>query len=362
MPEEIPDIPIRTKLRPCCAFGNNLKIRVGALPVPGFRIGNIMGLEELGPHIYDSGAFTISSSQGIGRRDRSRERNGLIYTCRGGFIDTAHVRDYVDWTLFLATEIIRNIEIGGVIEFPDEGGQRRVVLKPVDSEFLDLYGRARVGIRLAEYIGFELSVWHEIATWYGWSWVSTFPETASAFSPEDLYSNILGAKIAMVIAHRRMAVSEHVFNRSASTWIDSVIEHLEPVSREVGIDAMQAVDQFWWDSNRRLPDKELTLRRNLEARSNIVPWLVPPERMPASLERACGEEARPIEIAHQSGVLSIRFADWIELEIEVDEGLATQEPFVTQGRRIVQSDFPAIIKAIRGQNRVEFGPAADQPD
>jgi hypothetical protein len=125
---------------------------------------------------------------------------------------------------------------------------------------------------------------------------------------------------------------------------------------------MQAVDQFWWDSNRRLPDKELTLRRNLEARSNIVPWLVPPERMPASLERACGEEARPIEISHQSGVLSIRFADWIELEIEVDEGLAAQEPFVTLGRRIVQSDFPAIIEAIRGQNRAKFGPAADQPD
>lgn len=93
LPEEIPDIPIRTKLRPCCAFGNNLKIRVGALPIPGFRIGNIMSLEELGSHIYDSGAFTISSSQGVARRDRSRERNGLIYTCRGGFIDTAHVRD-----------------------------------------------------------------------------------------------------------------------------------------------------------------------------------------------------------------------------------------------------------------------------
>ena len=142
-----------------------------------------------------------------------------------------------------------------------------------------------MGIRLAEYIGFEISVWHEIATWYGWSWVSTFPETASAFSPEDLYSNILGTKIAMVIAHRRLTDTEHVYNRSATTWIKSSIKHLEPVSHQVGIDAMGAVDQLWWDSSRRLPDKELTLRRNLEARDKIKPWLLPPDRMPESTRR-----------------------------------------------------------------------------
>ncbi len=50
------------------------------------------------------------------------------------------------------------------------------------------------------------------------------------------------------------------------------------------------------------------------------------------------------------------------IRIEVDDRLAAQEPFLTMGRKITQADFPAIIQAIRAQNREEFGPDADQPD
>ena len=53
-----------------------------------------------------------------------REHNGLVYTCRGGFIDTAHVRDYADWAIFLVAQIARLAETGGVVELPDEGGRR----------------------------------------------------------------------------------------------------------------------------------------------------------------------------------------------------------------------------------------------
>ena len=94
----------------------------------------------------------------------------------------------------------------------------------------------------------------------------------------------------------------------------------------------------------------------------IIPWLVPRDRMPASVERACGKEPRPIEAAHHSGVLDEYFADWIALEVEVDDGLAVQKPFVTLGRMVSQLDFPAIIEAIGRQNREEFGLAADRPN
>jgi hypothetical protein len=336
----------------------DLKVRVGAVPVVGFRIGNIMSLEDLGPHIYDSGAFTTS---GDTTEARSREKNGLIYTCRGGFIDTAHVRDYADWTLYLAAEIIRTVRTGGVIRLPDEGGERRIVLEPLDPDLLDRFGLVRSGIRLAEYIGFELSVWHEIATWFGWSWVSTFSEQASAFSPEDLYSNVLGTKIALVIAHRRMTTTEYVYNRSASTWIDGALRYLEPVPREVGLEAMKAVDQVWWDSSRRLPDKELTLRRHLDYEGAIEPWLIPAELMPASLAAACGD-SNPVRIQRESELLDIRFADWVRLEVDVDDNLAAQEPFATIGRHVTHVDFPKIVDAIREQNKEAFGPRAARPD
>ncbi|MBW2495018.1 MAG: DUF4056 domain-containing protein, partial [Deltaproteobacteria bacterium] len=233
---EIAEIPIREKLRPCCAFGTNLKVKLGAVPVPGFRIGNIMELDGVGPHTYDSGALT-RAVQASANNSGSRENNGLLYTCRGGFIDTAHVRDYVDWTIYLAAELARNLRRGVTIELPDEGGQRRIVSEPVDPDLIDRYGITRITLRLAQWIGFQLSVWHEIATWFGWSWVKTFPETASAFSPEDLYSNILGVKIIGGLAERRSARTEHLYNKAVDIWLALVLRHLEPVPKSVAVEA-----------------------------------------------------------------------------------------------------------------------------
>ena len=39
-------------------------------------------------------------------------------------------------------------------------------------------------------------MWHELVTWAGRRTVSVFSEGFSAFSPEDLYSDLLGARLA----------------------------------------------------------------------------------------------------------------------------------------------------------------------
>jgi hypothetical protein len=94
--QSIPPVPIRRRLRPCCAFGADLASKMGPIPVPAFRVGNMLGRDDVGPHTYDSGLlhFRRSEQQTVALNN---EKNGLIYTCRGGFIDTAHVRDYADW-------------------------------------------------------------------------------------------------------------------------------------------------------------------------------------------------------------------------------------------------------------------------
>ena len=358
---EFSKIPIREKLRPCCAFGTDLKVRLGAVPIPSFRIGNIMGIDQVGPHTYDSGALT-RAVQASANNSGSRENNGLLYTCRGGFIDTAHVRDYVDWTTYLGAELGRNLSRGVTIELPDEGGQRRIISEPVDPDLIDRYGVTRITLRLAEWIGFQLSVWHEIATWFGWSWVKTFPETASAFSPEDLYSNMLGVKIIGALAERRSGRSEHLYNKAVDIWLGLILEHLEPVPKSVGIEAMRSIDGHWWDSNRRLPDKELTLRRNFDIDETVTPWLIPSGIAPESLLEICGENPKPATIANPGSALDIPLSNWVNLWIEVDENLAVQAPFSEIGRTVSQADFPRIIEAIRTQNREEFGSDADRPD
>ena len=83
-PEDVPEFPVRVQLRPCCAFGTELQASVGPIPVPFFSIENITSVDELGPHMYDSGAFSVQGSST--KNAFSSEKNGLIYTCRGGFI------------------------------------------------------------------------------------------------------------------------------------------------------------------------------------------------------------------------------------------------------------------------------------
>ncbi len=358
---EIPEVPVRARLRPCCAFGADLGAKVGPAPIPGYRIANVLGAEDVGPHTYDSGLLRIRRAE----REAvllNNERNGLIYTCRGGFIDTAHVRDYADWGVFIGAAQARSLEKGLTIDLPPEGGSRRLVFAPVPADVIDRVGRSRATSATAELAVFQLSVWHEIATWFGWAAVRGFSEKASAFSPEDLYSNLLGIKLVRGVAVRRSARSEYLYNRNLTVWLARGLEFLEPVPQEVTRDALRAVDGLWWDSSTRLPDPRLVLRRSFEYRDPVMPWLVPPSRAPESLKAACGEEPDPLPLPLVTRALGLDIDDFVRLEIEVDDNLAAQEPFRTMGRKITDKDFPAIIAAIREQNREEFGPEADVPD
>ena len=132
---KVPDIPVRKSLRPCRAFGSDIRVEVGGIPIPGITIANIIGPQDVGHHEYDAGMIERRSDEP--RALGSSERNGLVYTCRGGFIDTAHLRDYADWTLFLSAQIARRIYEGGTIELPDEGGSRRVIVRPVVRDLRD---------------------------------------------------------------------------------------------------------------------------------------------------------------------------------------------------------------------------------
>ena len=358
---ELPDVPIRKKLRPCCAFGAGLGAKAGGVPVPVYRIGNILGPEGVGPHTYDSGVFHLQKGE-LQRNFLNNEKNGLVYTCRGGFIDTAHVRDYADWGAFVGARIARHLATGTTIELPDEGGRRTIVLKPIPTEVLDRYSPVMSSVVLAQLVIFEISVWHEIATWFGWSSMPAFPEKVSAFSPEDLYSNLTGVKIGAVIGYRRGMRDEGLYNLAVTNWLDQVLVALQAVPSQVGRDAMRAVDGHWWDSSKRLPDPTLVTRRALNIEAPIEPWLVPTSRAPASVREHCGDHPEPLPLSFRTEAVGFKISDYVTLRVEVDDKLAAQRPFTELGRVVTQEDFPAIVAAIRAQNLAEFGADADRPD
>jgi len=342
------------------AFGAQLRAKLGPVPIPGFSIGNVLGPGDLGGHVYDSGVVQVGSRVDEDGLVHS-EHNGLVYTCRGRFIDTAHVRDYADWAIFLATSVARNLETGLDLSLPDEGGQRRVIVQSFDPMTVERVGRRAIAIELGQWLAFQLSVWHEIATWFGWSTMTAFPEKVSAFSPEDLYSNLLGARIAAAIASQRTARDESLYNRSVDEWLDRVLIYLGAVPANVGEEAMHSVDGVWWNSTARLPDPALVLRRNIAAGAAVIPWLVPPGRMGPDLIKSCGSQPHALPIANPDSIGGQPFSDRASLAIQVSEDLGWQEPFRSLGGKVTARDFAAILEIIREQNGAEFGADANRP-
>lgn len=350
-PAAVPDFAAPKKVRPCCAFGVDLKAKVGPVPVPLYENENIVSPQEIGPHGYDKGEMT-------------KENNGLVYTCRGGFIDLAHVRDMADNTLFLAMQIARALPGAITIQMPDQGTKRRILIKPLPEGLLARHGRWTTAAALASFIVYDLSIWHEVVTWYGWESTLGISEKLSAFSPEDPYSNILGINLAAGIILEREASSREQYDQTMEVWIREAMRRLGGVDKAQGRKAMQAVDGLWWDSNKRLPDWKLVTRRNMNIETPVPPWIVAESLTTPdpAVAQMCAKQPPPLplEIADKIGTTKIE--DLVEIHFEFSDWIPKEFPLpAAKGQAVQRTDIPKIVEDIRRQAAQDLGPDFDQP-
>lgn len=253
-------------LRPCCAFGYDLRAELLGVPVPFYRLNNVVSLRTLGRHSYnDNTLASLLSLLGIGR-----EHDGLVYSQRGGFIDIAHVRDTADFTFWLFTTLYPRLGQPQQIRLSDELGQRRITLF---SAAVPAGGKARYQLTslLAAQIAFQLAAWHEIAQWYGFRSVPGFSEGVSAFSPEDLYSNMLGARIALAAIAQGQIQSKHQYRQAIDQLIPQALARLGGVSRAQTRAEFDRLAGRWWQPGCRVPQKFLVLRRNYQVAGARLP-------------------------------------------------------------------------------------------
>jgi hypothetical protein len=235
-------------IRTCCGFG----VEVGFAVIPFAKKTDITSREIMGPHTF------------MGHKD---ERNGNIYTRRGGFLDMGHLRDCADWTAYLYNLIKTSLTDAQFtqIELRNEGGAKSLVLK-VPKDFDD-----EKIIQLAGKISYDLSLWHEISTWFGVRYVPLVPERFSSFSPEDMYSNLMGVHLGM-----RAVRSKLDYNEAMTVELNKMLDSLEAVNTEAEtFDAMLKVNQVWYTNEKRYPNKKLVLKRYINLDSDFSPWLVP---------------------------------------------------------------------------------------
>jgi hypothetical protein len=246
-PANKPDTKPHRIIRTCCAFGTDMQM----VAIPGIKLTEITGLEKIGSHHYLGDAS---------------EENGIIYTRRGGFIDMGHLRDQADWMAYIYYQLEKNKPNGSFsMLIGHEGGEKNLdVLIPSTLTNTDL-------VLLSGKIAYDLSVWHEIATWFGASTIPFVPERYSSFSIEDAYSNLLGVTIGIQALQSELPYEEAVTNIIAET-----LKSLDAVSNEAETYlAMEAVRNIWWTNEKRLPSSKVLLERQVHVYPCLQPWLVP---------------------------------------------------------------------------------------
>jgi hypothetical protein len=308
--KEIKSTPPRI-IRACCAFGYDLNL-VG---LPFITITHISSVEQLGNHHY------------LGDNN---EGNGLIYTQRGGFIDVGHLRDIADWTNYLYSIILMSRGEGRVVQkLGYEGGRKNLYFDlNADMDSSDC-------LILAGKIAFDLSLWHELSTWFGASTIPMMPERYSSFSVEDVYSNLLGVYIAMEALQSNLPYNQGMTELLAKTLADLAAVTTE----EETYAALEAVRNIWWTRDKRLPNKNVILKRDTDVYTNVHPWLVPD---------TLGEILDPYILSvPKTTATGQDLASFYELTIDLNYKFPVTEIFPERStREITQNDLEDLLNRV----------------
>ena len=295
-------------IRTCCMFGSDVHF----FAVPGVGLTEITSLEKIGSHHY------------LGK---SSEENGIIYTRRGGFIDMGHMRDQIDWTAYLYTQLKGNKSTGKFsMLIGHEGGKKNLNVEiPANLTNTDL-------VLLAGKIAYDFSVWHEIATWFGASSIPFVPERYSSFSIEDAYSNLLGVNIGIEALQ-----SELPYEDAVTEIITRTLKNLEAVPSELETYmAMEAVRDVWWTRGKRLPSAKILMQHQVQVYPCLQPWLVPGW---ASSNKEIADQKVP-EYASTGKTLNSLY----KLEYRLNYNFPVKKMFPDRRERTInQNDFDRLL-------------------
>ena len=322
---------------------------------PGFRpcsrIGtSFLDLESLGPHAY---------------RFCWLEKNGIVYTCRGGFLDMAHVRGAIDRTAHLATKTLRKLEknenefsyklvepsIYFVRLIPPEDwadtpqSEKEIILRDVS-------------IRLGQYFAYTACLWHEILTWFGYRSVGLYSEFHSAFTVEDAYSNVLGSHIGAAA----LRDAERPFNKAATRALARELAGLGAQTKQTAKRAMKEVQGQWFSGGLIFVK---TFKRSFDTGLDdddgyVTPWIVP------SVSECKGMEARAHPAPNADFLSEYGFSLEFEIEPrewEKDKILTIVYPDRKQRRKRIDPaiHFPVIMDYIRKDAIERFGSNVTRP-
>jgi len=297
-----------------------------------------------------------------GYRNGGGEKNGIVYTCRGGHIDIAHLRKAADWTAFLAEKTFEQLRRNrSEFSFKFYEPSKYIVHVSYPSTWATMTESEKevlareISIGLGQYFAFIGCTWHEILTWFGYRPLPFYPEFPSAFSWEDTYSNLLGTHIAGVALRQ----SRLEYDEAMTVGIRLALEKLGVQPRAVAVRAAEQVRGKWFSGEFLF---FVTVRgRNFDIGLDdgfVTPWVVP------SIKECPGAEPLPYPVPSLDFLSEYGFS--VKLEIEPKEAVRKKilrivyPDWKKRGKRIEPSvHFGAIMEYIRQDARKRYGEKGD---
>ena len=251
-PPEAPFVFRKPGERACCSLG----VAKGMDPA---KVANAAVAKPM--HVYGNES-TVSdilsqTASGIG------ETVGYVYTAAAGLVDIGHVRDNADTVRWVYANLKRKNHV-----FSVRGDNVGVVNIPTTKDQM---------LGLADAIAFVNSWAHELQTW-GDTAALNPAEDYSAFSPEDLSSNIVGIKAGTRAIQAETIDSDSSFNQQMDATLTQMMKELgaqEKDKTDAALDSVKAVagatnltgKWYMYDSESPLNGFVRLLRRNFDGKA-----------------------------------------------------------------------------------------------
>lgn len=255
-----------------CSLTGGPKARLGYLPTDTFGI-LFPDPNHLGPHSYGP----------------LPDRGGIVYTCKAGHIDIDHIRGNADNTRYLVKKL-RNVlskkKKSFSFQITGEISTNKITLTypenwdrlPDKEKIID-----EIAYDTAPYLAFNTTIWHEIITWFGHHYALVEPEFNSAFSWEDLYSNLVGTQLGV----EAMKDSDRDFDKAMTEAIYRRLKALDVQPKSTAIAASDKVRGQWYTGNL-VPDVKM---RNFDIG---LDGTITPTRVPGVADCNCDPVPLPV--------------------------------------------------------------------
>jgi hypothetical protein len=239
--------------RVCCPLASHLPLHLGSAHLP-VEIRIVGSAQSLGHHSYSGDAAHL-------------EANGIIYTRRGGFIDTGHLRGMADLAARLTVQLRPLLARGeGVLRLRPRDGEMVVRVKSRLPDDAIAHTSALLAMRIA----FQVSIWAEITQHYGHSVVRGAEEYFSSFTPEDLYSNLLGAHLGAASVESPLP-----YDRAMDVFLASALRSLEAVPSSETRRILDALRGRWWRADTPWRSPAIPIVHSFDIGPHVKPVLAP---------------------------------------------------------------------------------------